>query len=403
MNLSDYNTDIQKCSKCGLCMSVCPIFKVNKNECSLSRGLFIMLEGVLKGELKLNKKINHYLDMCLKCNACKDFCPTDVDTSEILLMAKKEYFKTHKPVWWGFLTNEFSLNFITKSVKLALKIYRAMKFYKFVEAFQEMLAKSAFGKRILFANSIAKTNFNKKISLKNSTHRLKIVYFKGCVNEYLNPTVKNATKFLLSKLNIEILPIDFKCCGTPFLLEGDEEKFIELAKSNISQIPEDFDYFITDCTTCKSTFYDYEKYFGGEILSKIQKINSKSISAIDFIVENFEKFEFKKDVTFTYHKPCHQNNIDFIEKFLEKCDNAKYVEMQDYNTCCGFCGTFALKNEKLSKNISSQKAQNSLDTNADYILTSCPACIMGLNQGLLENNSNKVAMNFIEFIAENIL
>ena len=78
-NLEDYAGDINKCSKCGLCQSVCPVYKETGNDCAVSRGKFVMLDGVLKGDLKLNKNINKYLDLCLKCGKCSDFCPSGID------------------------------------------------------------------------------------------------------------------------------------------------------------------------------------------------------------------------------------------------------------------------------------------------------------------------------------
>ena len=63
--LSDFQDQINKCSKCGKCQEVCPIYKLTGNDCAVSRGKFVMLNGVLKGDLKLSKTINKYLDMCL--------------------------------------------------------------------------------------------------------------------------------------------------------------------------------------------------------------------------------------------------------------------------------------------------------------------------------------------------
>ena len=86
---------------------------------------------------------------------------------------------------------------------------------------------------------------------------------------------------------------------------------------------------------------------------------------------------------------------------LEKCENVEYVEMKDFDGCCGFAGEFALKNLKISKEISKQKALNAYETGADYILTTCPACIMGLHQGFLFSGKKAPKiMNIIEFLAE---
>ena len=94
-NLSEYKEDIHSCSKCGLCQAVCPIYKITGNDCSVSRGQFIMLRGLIKGELKMSPKLNRYLDLCLKCGACSKFCPSGIDIVDIITSAKAEYFKTH--------------------------------------------------------------------------------------------------------------------------------------------------------------------------------------------------------------------------------------------------------------------------------------------------------------------
>ena len=92
-DLAEYKDEIHSCSKCGLCQSVCPIYEVTKNDCSVSRGMFIMLKGLLKGELKMSKKLNRYLDLCLKCGACTKFCPSGINIVDIIASAKAKYFQ----------------------------------------------------------------------------------------------------------------------------------------------------------------------------------------------------------------------------------------------------------------------------------------------------------------------
>ena len=85
--------DIHKCSKCGLCQAVCPIYSITKNDCTVSRGHFIMLKGVLDGKLQLSKNIKKYLDMCLMCGKCSEFCPSGIEVIDIIAAAKYEFFK----------------------------------------------------------------------------------------------------------------------------------------------------------------------------------------------------------------------------------------------------------------------------------------------------------------------
>lgn len=79
----------------------------------------------------------------------------------------------------------------------------------------------------------------------------------------------------------------------------------------------------------------------------------------------------------------------------------EYVKCEDYDNCCGLAGSFTLKNRDLSKEISKQKALNIQNTNADYVITSCPACIVGLKQGLMLIKNKKVkVVSLLEFLAK---
>lgn len=150
-------------------------------------------------------------------------------------------------------------------------------------------------------------------------------------------------------------------------------------------------------------FFEYENYINDEkLLEKLKKINEKSINVVDFVAKNAKSFEFEQKTSFTFHKPCHLEDLSFLEEFLAKAKNVEYIEMKDFDKCCGFSGEFAIKNPEISRQISIEKAQNSLNTKADYILTSCPSCVLGLTQGLIETKSKMQNANcngFIEFLS----
>lgn len=418
--LEDYKDDIHKCSKCGLCQSVCPVYKETGNDCSVSRGKFIMLNGIIKGDLKLNKNINKYLDMCLKCNACKDFCPSDIDARKIFLTAKIEYFKTCQN---SNLIKAFHSKLVFKSflniVKIGSNTYRLLKIDKIAEKFYPVLYKMGWlGKKVILANEFVglprrhaeldsasyQHSLIEKIpnQVRDDKRVLKVVYFKGCVNEYINPRTKNAAENILKRMGVKILdthlPLD--CCGVPFLSCGNVEQFKKQAIYNLAQIPDDFDYFLTDCASCQNAFAEYKNYIDDEkLVEKIDKILAKSINVNEFILNNIKGIEFKEKTSFTFHKPCHLEETTFLQKLIKKSKNVEYIQMNEFDKCCGFSGEFAIKNPKLSAQISAKKAQNAIDTNADYILTSCPACSLGLTQGLIEIKNKKSPLNLVEFIA----
>ena len=365
--LEDFADDINKCSKCGLCQSVCPVYKITGNDCAVSRGKFVMLDGVLKGDLKLNKNIEKYLDMCLKCGKCKDFCPSNIDVCEIFNTAKYECAKN--------------------------------TFHGKVEKFLE--SKWVFGSFIKFIKKFPLIRPSDTFSRHRGEGYVKLLYFKGCVNN-VYPKTERALKKIFSHLNVEIIERDFDCCGLPFLSSGNMERFEEVKKYNLELINNcHFDYILTDCASCESTLKGYKNPSQETTSHPLpQEARVKILNAAEFLAGQDIKFKFKTPVKVTFHKPCHLENDDFLKPLLEKCENVEYIEMKDYDECCGFAGEFAIKNPKISRAISKQKALNAVATGADYILTTCPACVMGLYQGFLAaGKKTPKIMNIIEFLS----
>lgn len=338
--LNDFKDEISKCSKCGLCQSVCPVYKETGNDCAVSRGKFVMLDGVLKGDLKLNKNINKYLDLCLKCGKCKDFCPSSIDVCKIFETAKYEYAKN-----------------------------------------------TLLGKIIFFLQlRLLKVPLIRRFTSPSSTNgeKVKLLYFKGCVNKIFSQTDN-----LLKKIpDIEIIEKNFECCGLPFLSSGNLERFEQVKKRNLELIDCEFDYILTNCASCESTLKQYS--------------DAKFISLGELIVKQGMKFKFPKPIKVTFHKPCHLQNDDFLKPLLANCENVEYVEMEGYDDCCGFAGEFAIKNHKISMAISKKKAQNIINTGADYVITTCPACILGLNQGLFGIKNAPKVLSLTDFILKSV-
>lgn len=355
-NLKDFSQDINRCSKCGLCQSVCPVYKITGNDCAVSRGKFVMLDGVVKGDLKLNKNIEKYLDMCLKCGKCSNFCPSGINVCKIFEEAKHECTKN------------------------TLK----GKFIFFIES------KWIFGNFLKICKNIKKLIFPKLYEHKTYTNNnpLKLLYFRGCVNDIF-PKTESGLKNILKNSPVEIIEKDFECCGLPFLSSGNLERFDEVKKHNLKLMNCDFDYILTDCASCQSTL---KNYFSPNTSAP------KFITAEELILTLNLKFKSPKSQKITYHKPCHLEKDDFLIPLIKNCENIEYIEMKNYDDCCGFAGEFALKNIKLSKKISNQKAKNISDSGADTVLTSCPACILGLKQGLCGKKNPPKIMNIIEFL-----
>ncbi len=356
--LKDFESELNKCSKCGLCQQACPIFELSKNDCTVSKGKFIMLYGVSKGDLKLSKNINKYIDMCLKCGKCNAFCPSSIDVCQILNTAKHDYVKD----------------------KLYFKLVRFLQNKKFFDLTINFLA-------------VLTKPFRKRLcNPENPT--IRVIYFKGCVNKVF-PNTDNYIHKIFKNSDIKIIEPDFDCCGLPFLSDGNLKRFEQCAKFNIEKLKMDYDYLITDCASCEDTILNYDKYTDFHFPAE------KSLNWGDIIANQNIKFVFNKPVKVTFHKPCHLKDDSFMEKIISNCENVEYVKMEDYDSCCGFAGAFAIKNNKFAKQLLNKKTENIIKTNADYVITTCPSCILGLKLGSsCKLGSNTHVVSLLEFLSK---
>ena len=340
--LKDFEKEINKCSKCGLCQSSCPVYHATGNECAVSKGKFVMLSGVLKGDLKLSDKINSYLDLCLNCDKCSKFCPAGINVCEILQTAKYEYISNKK-------------------------------FFKIIKLFH-----CALEKFINLANRISEPFRVKSLQSKRA-----ILYFKGCANK-IYPRTENSLKKLLNKAGIELVDADFSCCGLPFFSSSDLEKYEEAKALNTELINQSTaEYILTDCASCESTIKRYGT------------INKKFINAETLIAELGLKFKFKKKQKITFHRPCHIEDTEFLEKILQACENVEFIEIPE--SCCGLAGEFIFKKPRIAAMLMKKRASEIKNSGADIVLTSCPACVIGLKTALFGTKIK--IMNMLDFLS----
>ena len=345
--LADCKDEIHSCSKCGLCQSVCPIYKITGNDCTVSRGQFIMLQGLIKGDLKMSKTINRYLDLCLKCNACSKFCPSGIDVVDIIALAKAEYFKLH----------------LFEKIKS-----RILKF---------------------FINGI--NVINRIIPRKKSkTFEKKVIYFGGCGGAHIGSG--NSVIKMLNSMNIEVITPDFSCCGFPFFVRGDFDSFKSYIDSFYAVLDKYDTYdIVVNCATCEKTLKSYPKW------SNYKEVRIKNV--IEYIKDNNLKPELKKKTKVTYHKPCNLDNYEDIKWILDNTKNIEYIEMQDYDKCCGLEGIGNLKERKIMSKLFKAKRNNIIESGSKIVLTSCLACKITLQ--LFSWGKYKV-FDFIEFFAKHI-
>jgi len=236
-------------------------------------------------------------------------------------------------------------------------------------------------------------------------------FFTGCMINYIYPQVGDAVVKLLTsnKFNV-IIPAGQHCCGTPAYTSGDVDTAVELSKAVVDTFAGlKVDAVVTACGSCGLALTkDY-----AEILKDLPKYQEK---ALDLSTKIYDITKFLSNIGFgqegaveelpkkvTYHESCHLTRGLGIKgeprQLIRTVPGVQLVEMKNPGRCCGCAGSFSLSHYDLTMKINKYKVSDIVSTNADILVTGCPACMMQIKDGLVQEGRKIQVMHTAELLA----
>ena len=108
----------------------------------------------------------------------------------------------------------------------------------------------------------------------------------------------------------------------------------------------------------------------------------------------------------TYHDACSALRDYGLKNepriLLENVRSLELKEMKNTDVCCGFGGTFSVKNEPISTAMAEQKVQNALETGAEYIVSTEASCLMHLEGYIKKHRLPIKTLHIADILASNI-
>jgi L-lactate dehydrogenase complex protein LldE len=105
----------------------------------------------------------------------------------------------------------------------------------------------------------------------------------------------------------------------------------------------------------------------------------------------------------TYHPTCHSLRLlrvgDRPLRLLREVRGLDLVELPDAESCCGFGGTFALKNPDVSTAMLADKMSNVLATRAEVCSAGDSSCLMHIGGGLSRLHTGVRTVHLAEILS----
>ncbi len=441
---------VKDCLRCGKCKPVCATHVPRANllysprnkilATSLLVEAFLYEEQTRRGiSIKHWEEFEDVADHCTLCHKCLTPCPVDIDFGEVSMnmrnllrkMGKKSFNPgTAVAMQFMSLTNPMAVSAVrtlifdwgVKAQHLGNTLLRGLAKKQTAKP-AATVGKAPIKEQVIhFINKKMPGGLPKKTAralldienpdyvpiIRNPAQAADteaVFYFPGCGSEKLFSQVGLATQAMLWHAGVQtVLPPGYLCCGYPQRGAGQFDKADKMITDNrvlFHRVANTLNYLdiktvVVSCGTCYDQLqgYQFDKIFPG----------SRIIDIHEYLLE--------KGITlntggqgagaYLYHDPCHSPM-----KLQEPMKTVKALlgdAVVKSERCCGESGTLAVSRPDISTQVRFRKEEEILKGEATLraqglvgekdnvkILTSCPACLTGLNRfgadlktGLLE-------------------
>ena len=216
-----------------------------------------------------------------------------------------------------------------------------------------------------------------------------VALFATCVNDTMFPGTPKAVVTLLERLGCTVeFPMSQSCCGQMFTNTGYFDEAVPSVRTFVEAF-DTFDYVVGPSGSCVGAVRHQHpmlaRHAGDAGLERaVGELTPRVYDLSEFIVDVLGTVDvgawFPHPVT--YHPTCHSLRVakvgDRPLRLLRAVEGIELRELPDAEQCCGFGGTFSLKNPDVSIAMATDKADHVVSTGAEFVVAGDNACLLNI-------------------------
>jgi L-lactate dehydrogenase complex protein LldE len=239
---------------------------------------------------------------------------------------------------------------------------------------------------------------------------MKVALFITCLVDGVAPDVAKATVRLLRRLGVDVeVPLGQTCCGQMHINTGYPRDALPLVANHVRAFA-DYDYIVAPSGSCTASVRHQHA-----ALATAHGQPGMAADAAGIATRTFELSEFLVDVLgvtdvgawfphrVTYHPTCHSLRLlrvgDRPLRLLRNVEDIDLVELGDAASCCGFGGTFALKNAGVSAAMLADKTAAIGRTGAAFCTAGDASCLLHIGGGLSRQGAAASTLHLAQVLA----
>jgi L-lactate dehydrogenase complex protein LldE len=239
---------------------------------------------------------------------------------------------------------------------------------------------------------------------------VRIALFATCLADTLFPEVAKATVRLLERLGHEVVfPAEQTCCGQMHVNTGYQKEALPLVKRYVSTFDR-YDVIVAPSGSCVGSIrHQHSLVAAGAgqagLAARAEDVGSRTYELSELLVDvlGVDDVGAYYPHRVTYHPTCHSLRMirvgDKPLRLLRNVRGLELVELPAAEQCCGFGGTFALKNAETSAAMLDDKMTNVVSTGAEVCSAGDASCLMHIGGGLRRRDSGVKTVHLAEILA----
>jgi len=239
---------------------------------------------------------------------------------------------------------------------------------------------------------------------------LRISLFVTCYNDTLFPETGKSVVRLLERLGHQIdFPYDQTCCGQMHYNTGYQKEALPLMRRFV-EIFRDAEVVCIPSSSCVAMIRDHYPKMAAStgdaaLMEDVEELLPRVLELTELLVNKLgvEDVGAYYPHRVTYHASCHSLRSlhlgDLPMRLLRRVRGIELVELENIDRCCGFGGTFAVKNGEVSAAMLEEKLQCVNNTRAEVCTAVDNSCLMHIFGGLHRQGSGIRTVHLAEILA----
>lgn len=239
---------------------------------------------------------------------------------------------------------------------------------------------------------------------------MRVALFVPCYVDTLFPRAAQATVELLERLGHEVaFPEEQTCCGQMHANSGYQREAVPLVRNFVAAFAP-FERVVAPSASCVGEVREVYPRLAGlsgdpSLEEAVASVAPRVHELTSFLVEELGVEDvgayFPHRVTF--HPTCHSQRVlhigDCPQRLLERVRGIELVPLPDALECCGFGGTFSVKNADTSSAMLAAKVARVLQTGAEVCAAADNSCLMHIGGALHRQRAGVRTLHVAEILA----